>query len=449
MTNKNTPIGILGAGITGLSIAYGLHKKGIPVTVYEKSNQVGGAIKTIQEDGWLVEEGPNTLMVKSEQLWKLLDELDLQNQIIEANTKAKRRFIVKDSQPVALPSSISALLRTSLLTTGAKVRLLKEPFISPSQDDDETIARFISRRLGQEPLNYGINPFVSGVYAGDPAKLSIRHTFSSLWEMEQTHGSLLKGIIKKKKQPDTIKRKLLSFKDGNQTLPRSLASVLPNIKTSCEITSANQRDAVWQLNGREEGTPMQAEHDIIIPTLPAYQLASIFDDSSFTPLSDIPYAPLSIVALGFKKEQIHHPLDGFGMLIPEVEPFQTLGVLFSSTLFSDRAPENHHLLTCFIGGARYPHLAQKSKAELLKYLLPELDQLLGIEGNPVFTHHTFWPKAIPQYNVGYEQYLSAIKNLEKKSPGLFINGNFRGGVSVPDCIFSGLDTANKVADYLK
>lgn len=448
MTNKKTAIGILGAGITGLSTAYGLHKKGIPATVYEKSGRVGGSIKTISKEGWVVEEGPNTLMIKSERVWELLQDLELNDQIIEANSNAKRRFVVKNSRPLALPSSISALLRTPLLSTRAKLRLLKEPFIPPAQGEDETIAHFISRRLGDEPLNYGVNPFVSGVYAGNPKELSIKHTFSTLWEMEQTHGSLFKGAVKKNSE-GTVKKKLLSFSGGNQVLTRTLANALPYpVHTSCEITSVKRERRSWELSGRKDGAPIQAEHDILISTLPAYQLASICNPTSFSLLSDIYYAPLSVVALGFNKEQIHHPMDGFGMLIPEVEPFNTLGVLFSSTLFDGRAPKDHHLLTCFIGGARYPKQAHKSKTELLEQLLPELDQLLGINGQPVFTHHKYWSRAIPQYTMEYDRYLSTMDNLEQEYSGLFLRGNYRDGVSVPDCIISGLNTAEKVAGAL-
>src|SRR5690625_234670 len=197
MTNKKTAAGIIGAGMSGLTVAYALQKRGIPATVYEKAGEVGGVIRTVRKEDWLVEEGPNTLMANSGRVWNLLDELHLGDAIIEADSQARRRFIARDHRPVALPASPAAFLRTPLLSTGARLRLLKEPFVGPSGADDESIAAFIRRRLGQEPLDYGVNPFVSGVYAGDPKKLSIKHTFSTLWEMEQRNGSLLKGLSKK------------------------------------------------------------------------------------------------------------------------------------------------------------------------------------------------------------------------------------------------------------
>lgn len=451
MTNKKKSAGVIGAGISGLTTAYALQKQGITVRVYEKNSEPGGAIRSERKEGWLVEEGPNTLMVKSQLIWNLLQELDLADDLVEANSEAKRRFIVRNDQPVALPDSFGSFLTSPLLSAGAKLRLLKEPFAAPSATDDESIASFIRRRLGQQPLDYGVNPFISGIYAGDPGKLSIKHTLSSLWQAEQQHGSLLKGMIKKKNKRAPAKKSLLSFSGGIQMLPKALAQALNHpVQTSCEIHAASRSgdSSGWKIKGMHNHQAFQAEHDILISTLPAYILPSLFESDRFNLLSKIHYVPLSVMALGFRDGQIGHPLNGFGMLIPEVEKYSALGMLFSSTLFPGRAPNRHHLLTCFIGGARQPHLARKAKAELLELLLPELSHLLAIDGTPVFTHHTFWQKAIPQYEVGFSRYLSAMDSLEERNPGFLIGGNFRRGVSVPDCIASGFKTAEKAAHYL-
>lgn len=450
MTNKKSTIGILGAGISGLSTAYALAKKGISCTVYEKEDNVGGAIRSVRKNDWLVEEGPNTIMVKSPALWELLEELDLDNQIIEANEEAKKRYVVKNNNPIALPSSILNFFTTSLLSTKAKFKLLKEPFIGRSVRHDESIATFIQRRLGRQLLDYGVNPFVSGIFAGDPKQLSIKHTFPKLWEMEQQHGSIAKGMFKRDRSNSSNKRALISFEQGNQMLPEAFADSLPNsIRTSSEITSAKKVGNHWQVSGNANGSAFETNHDCIISTLPAYAVPDIFKSTSFDELSTLPYAPLSVLALGFEDDQIHHPLDGFGMLIPEVENYQTLGVLFSSTLFPGRAPDGHQLLTCFIGGARNPKTASRSKNELQSLVLDELDKLLGIKGKPVFIHHKFWDRAIPQYEVGYEHYLTLITEIENKYPGLFLDGNYQNGVSVPDCISSGFETAQKVQTFLQ
>ncbi|WP_372635339.1 protoporphyrinogen oxidase [Fodinibius sp.] len=450
MTKKKSRIGILGAGISGLSTAYALSQKNIDVTVYEKEAVIGGAIKTAVIDDWLVEEGPNTLMVKSTELWELLDSLELNDKILETNGIAKKRYVVKNNRPLPLPLSVFDFLKTNLLSLNAKFRLLKEPFVSKKKQSDESIASFISRRLGSEPLDYAINPFVSGIYAGDPKKLSVKHTFTSLWEMEQNHGSLLKGLIKRKRRGTSIKRSLISFKEGNQSLPKAMAEVISgSIDTETEITSINKKKSGWKAGGNTKGMPFNHTHDAIISTLPAHSLSTIFNLSIPDELNDLPYAPLSVVALGFKSGQIEHPLDGFGMLIPEVEHRRTLGVLFSSTLFPNRAPENHELLTCFIGGARNPVLASKSQQQLQSIIMDEIGELLDITGDPVFTHHRYWKQTIPQYVVGYDHYLKQIEEIEKKYEGLFLDGNFRGGVSVPDCILSGFETAKKAETFLE
>src|SRR5699024_5873581 len=185
----------------------------------EQADSVGGAIKTRHSGDWLVEEGPNTLMVKSHLIWQLLEELNLNAKIVEANSLAKRRYIVKNNHPVPLPDSVLSFLKTPLFSPAAKMRLLKEPFIAASSEEDESIASFIRRRLGKDPLNYAVNPFVSGVYAGTPNKLSVKHTFSALWELEQQYGSLFKGLLKKERSKDKPKRTLISFTEGNQLLP--------------------------------------------------------------------------------------------------------------------------------------------------------------------------------------------------------------------------------------
>lgn len=450
MTNKKSPVGILGGGISGLSTAYALEKKGISSTVYEKADRAGGAICSVRHGDWLVEEGPNTIMIKNQAQWDLFDELEIKNVLTEANKQAKKRYIVKNGELVVLPTSIGSFFTTPLLSMGAKLSLIKEPFTAPSVKHDESIASFIRRRLGQQPLDYGVNPFVSGIFAGDPKQLSIKHTFPKLWTMEQQHGSLMKGIFKRDRSNSSEKRALISFKEGNQTLPQAMAdSLTGSVQTSTKITSARKVGGQWQVSGMSEGNPFDQNHDCIISTLPAFALPDLFESDLFDELSTLPYAPLSVLALGFKNDQISHPLDGFGMLIPEAENYHTLGVLFSSTLFRDRAPEGHQLLTCFIGGARNPDLAAKSRDHLQSIIVGELEELLGITGTPVFTHHKYWQHAIPQYKVGYDHYLSLMTEIEQQHPGLYLEGNFRNGVSVPDCISSGFETAQKIDTFLQ
>lgn len=447
--NDDVSVGVLGAGISGLTVAHALQREGISTVVYEKSDEVGGAIQTAESEGWLVEEGPNTLVVKSREVWQLLTDLGLDDRMITASEIAKKRFIVKNGRPVAIPMSLGKFLTTPLISTAAKLRLFKEPFIPASDKDDESVASFIKRRIGQQPLDYGINPFVSGIYAGDPEKLSVKHTFPTLWELEQQYGSLVTGLFKKERPKNKPKRAMISFRGGNQALPKTLAHSLNGaVKTSATISSAAKQKNKWIVSGNSSDRSFEAQHDCLVSTLPTYLLADIFDSGLFTDFAEIPYAPISVLGLGFKASQVAHPLDGFGMLIPEVENFKTLGVLFSSTLFPGRAPDDHVLLTCFIGGARNPEAAGYPKEKLIDLVTSELGSLLDIQLPPVFTHHKHWEKAIPQYPVGYDHFLSVMGTIEEQNRGLYLEGNFRGGVSVPDCITSALETSQKVLSFL-
>lgn len=441
---------MLGAGITGLCAAYKLSRNGVDVTVYEKRDMAGGSIRTGQTGDWLTEHGPNTLMVRTEKVWDLIDELDLNSTMMEANREARKRFIVRNGVPKPLPMSLWDFISTDLFSASAKFRLFKEPFIRGIEKDDESIAAFMERRFGKEVVDYAINPFVAGIYAGDPEKLSIKHTFNKLFKLEQNYGSVTKGMLKSDRK-SSARKALISFEGGLNALTQKLSKKLGNsLKLNHSISQIQYSNNKWQLQFDDHD---RAEHDLIISCLPAHALSSVMQEVLAAPftekLKDIPYAPMSIIHLGYKKDQIQHALDGFGLLVPEVEDFEILGTLFSSSLFPGRAPEDHALLTTFIGGSRYPKLAHLEKDELIEKVQHELDRLLGISGTPVFTGHTNWKNAIPQYEVDYDTFLDTMKKIESNFPSLFITGNIRGGVSVPDCITNGIETAEKAVSLLK
>lgn len=454
MTNQNTTVGIIGGGISGLSTAYALQKKGISSTVYERRTEVGGAIRTWRQDQWLIEEGPNTLLVKSQSLWDLLDELELTEYIQPANEEAKNRYIVKNGELIPLPSSVAKFLTSPLFSISGKLRLLKEPFIPPSTKSDENLADFIKRRLGVEPLDYGVNPFVSGIYAGDPEELSVKHTFNRLWQMEQNNGSLLKGLLSGTGDKSDDRRSLISFDEGNQLLPGRIAEVLKGpVITEAQITSAEYVNGIWKVSGMQSKKRFRNDHTALVSSIPAHGLPDMLKlgdaKKELDELAKLPYVPLSVIVLGYRDKDVRHPLDGFGLLIPEKEGFKTLGALFSSTLFTGRAPQNHKLLTCFIGGARNPGLAHQPADDLTALVESELGSVLGINGEPVFKRHIFWEKAIPQYRLNYDDFLILIGKIEERYNGLFLDGSFRGGVSVPDCISSGFETSHKVELFLR
>ncbi|NQT62477.1 MAG: protoporphyrinogen oxidase [Candidatus Marinimicrobia bacterium] len=448
---------VIGAGIAGLTTAFRLMQAGFKVSVFEASQHVGGAIRTASHDGFKAELGPNTVLETCPQIGELIEAAGLEDQRIYANEAGQKRFIVKGKKPIALPSSPPAFFMTPLFSVFAKLRLFKEPFI-PSWDNsyEESLAEFVVRRLGQEFLDYAINPFVAGVYAGDPKDLSVQHGFAKLYALEQKYGGLIKGQIKgakeRKQRAEESKQsaKMISFKEGLSTLPETLAKLLGSgLSLGRKVTSLIQEKDQWSVQSiLEDGTEQSTSADHVIYAGPIYALKEITLDGQlqqeFSELSEIKHPPVTTLTLGFKREQVAHALDGFGMLIPEVEGLNILGALFTSTLFPDRAPEGHVTITAFIGGTRQPEIALLEDSKLLEVVLTDLDTLLGVKGKPVFYLMKKWDNAIPQYNVGYGKYKMILSSLEQSYPGLHFTGNYCSGISVSDTI----KHASELADLL-
>ncbi|WP_309383316.1 protoporphyrinogen oxidase [Cerasicoccus frondis] len=439
---------VIGGGITGLTLGWALQRAGSSVCVLEKSAQAGGAIRTIRRDGYLAEAGPNSLLVTSAALESFLRGVGLGAQMQKPSDAAKNRYILKEGEFLAAPTGPGAFLSTPLFSGNAKLRLLGDLFAKkPVGLREESLASFVERHFGPEVLDYAVNPFVGGIYAGNPAKLSAQHAFPMLAEAENSAGSVIRGMIQKRKAKrangETFKSATVSFKDGMQALPEAIASKLGDqLKLSADIISVEQTDAGWSVTWRNAtGDVETCVADELYLTVPAHALATLplpqKVSHELSPLSSIEYPPVASVALGFDLNQIDHPLDGFGGLIPAVEKRQALGVLFSSTLFPGRAPVGKALLTVFVGGARQPELAGKPPSEIQDIALHELNNLLGVTGEPEFAEVTVWPRAIPQYNVGYGEFLDTISQVEKTCPGLHLLGNYRGGISVGQCILNG------------
>lgn len=438
-------IAIIGAGITGLAAAYELRKKGFSVDIFEKSPVPGGVIQTLQQDGFLCELGPGTLQLSDSRILHLLNELGLQKEMIDNNPAGQERYIVKNAVPTPSPRSAFAFLKSPLFSSKAKLRLLKEPFIKKGENSDESVAEFTERRLGQEFLDYAIDPFVSGVYAGSPHKLSIRHAFPKLYALEATGGSLIKGVLKKKKDPFKIKTRTVSFVKGMHTLPSKLAEMVAeslHLASTILSISFKDNDQMWEISYESKGTTFTKYYTDIIVTIPAYHLRDLpFDVSvlqALLPLKEINYAPIAVVTHAFEKESIPKALEGFGMLIPSKENFKTLGTLFTSSMFPTQVPKGYITLRTFLGGNRLPDIHKESPESIENMVWNDIVPLLDIKKVPVFSHVHTWRNAIPQYNLGYQKFLNTMNDVEKSFPGLHLMGNYRTGISLPQCILAGL-----------
>jgi protoporphyrinogen/coproporphyrinogen III oxidase len=452
-----TRIAIVGGGVTGLTAAWHLHGQGHRVTVFEQSDRTGGAVSTTLQDGWLVENGPNSLL-ESPQFDALVAGLGLTANRQYAAPAAKNRYLVRGGRLVPVPMAPQKLLTTPLFSLRTKLRLFAEPFTRARvRPADASLAAVVRDHFGQEIVDYAINPLVAGIYAGDPETLSTRHAFPKLWEIEQTHGSLIRGQIAAMKarraRGEKAAARIVSFAGGLQTLPLALAAAIPAgaLRTRTTVVSLSP-GRTWKLVSRRDGLATTAEFDAVVLAVPAPALAQLTlgsaGDRPLAPLAQIDYPPVASLFLGFRREQVAHPLDGFGALVPAVEHRSVLGVLFSSTLFPDRAPEGLVALTVYVGGTRQPELAALAPEALRLPVLSDLRDLLGVRGDPVFSRTTLWPHAIPQYNLGYERFLDLMTRAEREHAGLFIGGHVRDGISLANCIAAGGRLADVAGKYV-
>ena len=454
---KSTHVAIVGAGITGLTAALRLREQGVRVTVLERASQPGGSIRTVADSGWLIESGPNSLQYGAPELKQLVTDLGLESELVHANPQAKRRYIVRGGKFVAVPSSPPALLGSSLFGLRTKLSLLTELFTRPRvRTSDLSLAELVRSHFTQELVDYAVNPLIAGIYAGDPEKLSVRHAFPMLWQAERSHGSLIRGMMAagkaKKAAGGSGVAPIVSFRRGLQTITDALAARLPtgSLRLGATVETllpGKPHRLVW----KQDGQTTSGEFDAVVLAVPAGALAQLtcgtLGERPLASLENIPHPPVASLFLGYRREQVAHPLDGFGGLVPAVEKRDVLGILFSSSLFPGRAPDGHVGLTIFAGGSRQPDHARLSPEQLLAKIDRDLRDLVGATGAPVFMRHTFWPRAIPQYVPGYERWQEQATALENAHVGLFIGGNARDGISVPDCVKSGGKLAERVTAY--
>lgn len=447
MTASPKSIAVLGAGITGLTAAHRLAREGHHVKVYECTGRIGGSVGSESVDGWLIEQGPNTVLESGTAMPNLIKELGLADRRIVANAAAKKRFIVRHGQPMATPSSPGSFFSSQLFSFGAKYRIIRELFCRPRQRPaDVSLEEVVRSHFGQELVDYGLNPFVSGVYAGDPAKLSAKHAFPAVWKGEREQGSIIRGMLaaaKERKARGEPRSSMVSFHGGLQTLIDALGASLPagSITLNARVESLLPTNQRWSVVWKAGETVHSEEFDLILSALPAAALGALrfgsLGERPLASLEKVVQPPVASLFLGYRRDQVAHPLDGFGALIPAIENFSMLGVLFSSTLFPGRAPDGHVALTVMVGGSRQPEVAMLSAPQLLQRVQPELHRLFGVTGEPVFLRHRLWPRAIPQYNLGYERQFEAMSACEAAHPGFFIGGQARDGIAVSACIAAG------------
>ena len=446
MTTK-ADIVIIGAGLTGLTIAYYLKKAGRNFILLEKENRAGGVINTVSEDGFIYESGPNTGVLSTPEIALLFEDLKDRCILETANPKAAKRYILKNGSWTPLPSGPLSAIKTPLFSLQDKFRILAEPFRKRGTDPDETVARLVRRRLGKSYLDYAVNPFVSGIYAGDPEKLVTRFALPKLYALEHNYGSFIRGAIAKARETKTddekkATREVFSVAGGLGNLINALVSEIGSerIITGCGNTVVSRATSGYKIITEiETGSLKEFEASVVITTAAGYSLPSILP---FVPaktmryISELQYARVVQVSLGFKiwngKE-----LDAFGGLVPEAEKREILGVLFPSAIFKDRAPENGAMLSVFLGGIKRPDIIEKDDREIRIAVLKEIKETLFCTKYPELIRINRYMHAIPQYEKDSEARLASINKIQEDNPGLILAGNIRDGIGMADRVKQG------------
>lgn len=431
---SDQPVLIIGAGLSGLSIAYELQKLQVPYRVLEVSDHSGGVMKSLRADGFELDAGANTIAASPE-LLQYFKELGLENEILQATAASKHRFLVRRKQLHAVSPHPFKIMGSPYLSRGSKWRLFTERFRKPAPAaGEESVTDFVTRRFNREIAEYVFDPVLSGIYAGNPDLMSVSEVLPVLPRWEREHGSVTKGLMKDKGAMGG--RKIISFKGGNQQLTNRLQQLLTTpVRFNCKVTGITAANGSYVVSAIENGMSENFAASTVILTSPAYCTAEIIttlDAATAAMLNKIHYPRMGVLHLGFDAAALPQPLDGFGFLVPNAENMHFLGAICNSAIFPEKAPAGKVLFTVFVGGARQERLFDEMDPEALQQqIVSEVRSLLQLSAPPVMQQFSTWPKAIPQLNVGHVKLRSAVADLEKKYPGIHISGNYLQGVAIP------------------
>ncbi|NDK56740.1 protoporphyrinogen oxidase [Pontibacter fetidus] len=436
-------VAIIGAGISGLALAYYLQKLGIPYDLFEAEEHVGGNIKTLQEGGYLLELGPNALQCTPE-LTALIKELKLEQEVIPTAHSTNNRYVLHDGTYEKSPSNPFSLLSNTFFSWKTKLRILKEKDVPPADITYETITQFFDRRFGPGVIDYSVNPFVTGNYGGDPEKLLVHKAIPILKEMENRYGSVLKGLVQHKNGHLTHQN--ISFAKGMQALPNAIAEKLISLHTDHRVEMITRNQGKYIISCATTGDYDTQEYNLLVlalPALPAAELLHFTFPGMAAALQNIHYPPMAVVHTVYNRRDVRHDLDGFGVLHPKAECPFTVGSIWSSSLFDGRCRPHEVLFTSFVGGAQYEAHAITDKKTLMQCVHQELAEKHHIASDkPIFQHMHFMEHSIPQYDMYIEDAHQMAKQLEQD--GLFIAANWQAGVSVPSCIRHAKELAHKI-----
>jgi oxygen-dependent protoporphyrinogen oxidase len=466
---------VIGGGITGLAAAYYLQKeqknKELPleITLVDAGKELGGKIKTEKVDGFTIEGGPDSFLGQKPWATELATELGIKDQLIGANDEKRKTFVLVNGKLTPLPDGVMLIIPTKimpfalspLISWPGKIRMGMDLFIPPFQGkDDESVGDFIRRRLGTEALYKIAEPLMSGIHVSDPEKQSLLATFPRFRNIEQKHGSLIRGMLAQKRAPhppsnnhSKLNSLFISLKSGVSQLINTLETslnacqILKNTTVTAIYPAANGKYSLELSNGDE------LLADAVVLAIPSFNAGNLIQDISpqlADLLASIPYVSTATISMAFKKSEITKPFSAFGFVVPSTEKRKISACTYSSIKFDDRAPEDHLLLRCFVGGPGKEEMVDLGDQELVEIARMELKDILGLEAEPVISRVYRWQKANPQYEVGHlERVKEIFEQCKATTPGIYLTGSAYEGVGIPDCVHQGQMTAEQIIQNLQ
>lgn len=468
---------VIGGGIAGLAAAYSLreHQKeghDFEVVVLEKRERPGGNIKTEKTDGFLVEGGPDCFLSEKPWAMELCRRIGLADRFLPTNEAMRKTFVLSGGRLhelpegviLMIPTRILPLVTSSLISIHGKVRMAMEVFIPRKKGkEDESLGQFVRRRLGREALEKIAEPLVAGVHAGDPETMSIRASFPKFVQLEEEHGSLIRGMLKRMATMKKTRKgagnngpkvtMFMTLRGGLSEMVDTLVGLLKGFKNTEIRTGVVVTEVAWRGKGYEVGMAggPAIRADAVIIAAPAYAASSLLkgvDHWIADRLKTIPYVSTATVSIAFKKSDVKHPLNGFGFVVPKIENRKIMAATWTSVKFSHRAPEDSVLIRCFVGGAKNTELVDKSDAEMVKMVRGELKDIMGIDAEPVLTRVFKWKDSMPQYTIGHEERVASIEEKLNGYPGLYLAGSAYHGIGIADSVRLSEVVAKKALHYI-